>query len=371
MVELTADVDEGRPARWWRGDTRRSRAAPPETPVFLALVRACSVAAMLDPHPGSAKPTIEPRGRGERMRRASVPTGLALVILTVGAPGDAQVRETAVRDPVAAAAAREAFETFITRWNSGDDASLRTAMHFPFATVAGGGALVVDSRPVEFSAGFEQMRDREGWSRSSFDFDSYTVVRSSRDKVHAEIGFSRYRTDGTAYRTSRVFYIITRQDDRWAIQLRTVAASPPDLGPAERDATVRTARQAVLDFFTAFNAGDADGTIAALNHPHLFMPATGGFVVAETPADGPRPGAERLRRENWHMSTIDALEASVVTRDKVHFELTFSRWHPDGTRYWTVPALWIVTRNGNHWGIQVRSLMPATFDSGVAGIVSR
>ena len=25
-------------------------------------------------------------------------------------------------------------------------------------------------------------------------------------------------------------------------------------------------------------------------------------------------------------------------------ELTFTRWHPNGTRYWTVPALWIVTR---------------------------
>lgn len=63
------------------------------------------------------------------------------------------------------------------------------------------------------------------------------------------------------------------------------------------------------------------------------------------------------------MSTIDALEASVVTRDKVYFELTFTRWHHDRTRYWTVPALWIVTRARNHWGIRVRSLMAATLDA--------
>ena len=43
--------------------------------------------------------------------------------------------------------------------------------------------------------------------------------------------------------------------------------------------------------------------------------------------------------------------------------MTFTRWHLDGTRYWTVPALWIVTRAGDHWGIQVRSLLPATFDA--------
>ncbi len=85
----------------------------------------------------------------------------------------------------------------------------------------------------------------------------------------------------------------------------------------------------MLDFFIAFNTGDVDGTVATLNHPHLFMTAGGGFSVAESPGDGPRPDFDRMRRdENWHMSTIDALEASTVTRNKVHFELTFSRWHP-------------------------------------------
>jgi len=137
-----------------------------------------------------------------------------------------------------------------------------------------------------------------------------------------------------------------------------------DLGAAERAEIVSAARRAVLDFFTAFNAGDVDGSVATLNHPHLFMTPGGGFSVAESPADGPRPDFDRMRRvEDWHMSTIDALEPSIVTRNKVHFELTFTRWHPDGTRYWTVPALWIVTRAGDHWGIQVRSLMPATFDA--------
>ena len=237
-------------------------------------------------------------------------------------------------------------------------------MHFPFATVPGGGALIVNDRPEDFAAGFDEMRAREGWSRSSFDFDSYTVLGSSPDKVHAAIGFSRYGADGTAYRTSRVYYIVTRRDDGWAIQLRAPAGEPEDLQADERAEIVAGARRAVLDFFTAFNTGDVDGTVATLNHPHLFMTPGGGFSVAGSPGDGPRPDFDRMRRdEGWHMSTIDALEPSAVTRNKVHFELTFTRWHPDGTRYWTVPALWIVTRAGDHWGIQVRSLMPATFDA--------
>ena len=97
-------------------------------------------------------------------------------------------------------------------------------MHFPFATVGGGGALIVDERPEDFSAGFDQMRANEGWSRSSFDFDSFTVVRASPDQVHVEIGFSRFRADGTAYRTSRVFYIVTRRD-----------GFPPELSHSDDD----------------------------------------------------------------------------------------------------------------------------------------
>ncbi|MCY4661488.1 MAG: hypothetical protein OXF93_17030 [Acidobacteria bacterium] len=289
---------------------------------------------------------------------------LALGILAVGSPALSQTRDAETRHAAAEAAARQALQTFITQWNTAEDANLRRAMHFPFVTVPGGGALVVDDRPQDFSAGFDQMREREGWRSSSFDFDSFTVVRSSPEKVHAEVGFSRYGADGAAYRTSRVFYIVTRRDDRWAIQLRTPAAEPEDLGDDERTQIVASARQAVLDFFTAFNTGDVDGTLATLNHPHLFMTPGGGFAVAESPADGPRPDFDRMRAdEDWHMSTLDELQASIVTRNKVHFELTFTRWHPDGTRYLTVPALWIVTRAEDHWGIQVRSLMPPTFDA--------
>ena len=108
---------------------------------------------------------------------------LALGLLVVAPPGAVQIRDAEAGDEAAETAARQALEAFITQWNTADDASLRRAMHFPFATVPGGGALVVDDQPEDFSAGFDEMRSREGWSRSSFDFDfdSYTAVRSSPD----------------------------------------------------------------------------------------------------------------------------------------------------------------------------------------------
>ncbi len=298
------------------------------------------------------------------MRASLLGIAAALAFLAQGPIEAAQVRDAIVRNGAAEAGARQALLTFITEWNTADNANLRRAINFPFVTVSGGGALIIDTRPEDFSQDFDEMRARQGWDRSSFDFDSYTPVKSSPEKVHAEIGFSRYRADGTRYMTSRVFYILTKQGGNWGVQVRTVAASPADLDADERAEIVSGARQAVLDFFTAFNAGDGEGTIETLNYPHIFMTGGGGFSRAEDAGDGPRPNFAQMRRvENWHMSTIDSLEASIVTRNKVHFELIFTRWHPNGTRYWTVPALWIVTRAGDHWGIQVRSLMPATFDA--------
>ncbi len=283
---------------------------------------------------------------------------LAVVVMVgLGAAG-------ALAQPGPDTEARRALERFIERWNTGDDARLRQAMHFPFATVAGGGVIVVADEPDDFEAGFDGLRADEGWARSAFDFDSFTVLRSSPDKVHVEVDFSRMRADDTVYRQSRVFYIVTREDGRWAIKLRAPARPPQPLDQAARDRIVSEARDAVLGFFTAFNRGDADGTVDTLHHPHLFLTASGGFGVAASEQDGPRPDFDTMRRnEGWHMSSIDALEATSVTPNKVHFQLTFTRWRPDGTRYWTVPAMWIATRADGRWGVQVRSLFPATYDA--------
>ncbi len=82
-------------------------------------------------------------------------TVLALGLLVVAPPGAAQTRDAAAGNEAAETAARQALEAFITQWNTADDANLRQAMHFPFATVPGGGALIVNDRPGDFAAGFD------------------------------------------------------------------------------------------------------------------------------------------------------------------------------------------------------------------------
>jgi len=40
---------------------------------------------------------------------------------------------------------------------------------------------------------------------------------------------------------------------------------------------------------------------------------------------------------------------------KVHFEVVFSRYKADGSKYATYQSLWIVTQRDGTWGVQARS----------------
>ena len=221
--------------------------------------------------------------------------------------------------------------------------------------------MFIASEPSEFTTNFDAMREREGWVRSSF--DSIDVSRSSPDKVHCNVVYSRYGADGTAYRTATVMYVMTRKDGHWGMQFRGPGGpasdeSTPQLRQAEEDA-----RATVLDFFTAFNAADNDQLSKTINLPHAFLLGNGSLIVAEDPSGpGVSTNFDALRqRENWHMGTIDSMEPVSVAANQVCFEIILSRYHPNGMKYRTLPGLWILTRQGGQWGIQFRSLMPVLF----------
>ena len=50
---------------------------------------------------------------------------VALACVAQGAIGSAQVRDADMRDAAGEAAAKQALETFITEWNTADDANLQ------------------------------------------------------------------------------------------------------------------------------------------------------------------------------------------------------------------------------------------------------
>ena len=121
------------------------------------------------------------------------------------------------------------------------------------------------------------------------------------------------------------------------------------------------AQAALEEYFRAWNAADNEGIAEASNFPRLSLGNNGQVVVREAPEDIATDFDLLRQAEGWDHTTLDLFEAVQVSDDKVHFKIVFSRRHEDGTAYRTIPALYVVTQQNGHWGLQLQSVLPATF----------
>ena len=120
------------------------------------------------------------------------------------------------------------------------------------------------------------------------------------------------------------------------------------------------ARAALDEYFRAWNAADNAAVAAISNFPRLSLGQNGQVVVRETPEEI-ATDFDALRQSGWDHQTLDLAEAVHVSADKVHFRVVFSRYTADGNPYTTEPGLYVITNQNGHWGLQLQSILPATF----------
>lgn len=112
---------------------------------------------------------------------------------------------------------------------------------------------------------------------------------------------------------------------------------------------------ATLDrFMASLNRRDEPGLNDTLNFPHVRL-ASGRVTTWETP--GTYRIADFLGRagDGWNESRWEERSVIHAGADKVHFAVVFSRWRADGSALGRYRSIYIVTRLGDHWGIQARS----------------
>jgi hypothetical protein len=118
------------------------------------------------------------------------------------------------------------------------------------------------------------------------------------------------------------------------------------------------AAKAIEAFFNAFNAHNGEAHLNTHHFPHVRINDKGRVSIV--------PNASELlplndvlanltKKEGWHHSTLDCVEVIHASEIKVHFNIRFSRYKADGSKYAVYKSLWIVTKKDNHWGIQARS----------------
>ena len=115
------------------------------------------------------------------------------------------------------------------------------------------------------------------------------------------------------------------------------------------------AAEACLDRFTArFNAKDAAGMDRQLHFPHVIL-AGARVTVWHSPGQLAADFFENLAAAGWSHSAYEAREPILVSPEKVHFRVRYSRRARGGAVLSEHENVWIVTMIDGRWGIAVRS----------------
>ena len=123
------------------------------------------------------------------------------------------------------------------------------------------------------------------------------------------------------------------------------------------------ARAALDGYIAAFNEEDNEAIAAVSNFPRLTIGFGGQIVVRENPEEIFIDFRVLRAAEGWDHTTLDLIDAAHVSADKVHFRVVTSRRLADGRPYRTTPALYVITNQDGHWGLQVQSVLPPTFSA--------
>lgn len=116
------------------------------------------------------------------------------------------------------AAAFDITDALMFAFNEGDLDLFNSTFNFPAVRVLANGVMKIDQAEDHPPAMF----DRSGlpdWDHSAW--ERREVVHAGPDKVHLATRFSRYRSDGSAIDGYESLYVITRQNGRWGVKMRS------------------------------------------------------------------------------------------------------------------------------------------------------
>src|SRR5262249_27613590 len=97
-------------------------------------------------------------------------------------------------------------------------AAWERTFHFPHYRLASGNMTGLDRPGLQDAA--------RGWGSAGSDWhhsswERRRIIHASADKVHVGTKFTRYRADGTKIGSSEPLYIVTKENGRWGVKLRS------------------------------------------------------------------------------------------------------------------------------------------------------
>jgi hypothetical protein len=122
-------------------------------------------------------------------------------------------------DPALETAAMKLLDEYMAAWNSKDVTAWERIFHFPHYRLASGKMTVLERPGQQDEARLWQTMAASGWHHSKW--DRRRIVHASADKIHVDTKFTRYRADGSRIGSYESLYILTKEDGRWGVKLRS------------------------------------------------------------------------------------------------------------------------------------------------------
>jgi len=141
---------------------------------------------------------------------------LSLVIVLT--PCAAPARQKSSSDRRIEAEVMKVLDEYMEAWNRKDLAAWERTFHFPHYRLASGRMNVLDKPGMQDAARVWASAGSD-WHHSKW--DRRRIISSSPDKVHVDTKFTRYRADGSKIGTFESLYIVTKEDGRWGVKLRS------------------------------------------------------------------------------------------------------------------------------------------------------
>ncbi|HEX4904317.1 MAG TPA: hypothetical protein VFU93_02615 [Acidimicrobiales bacterium] len=124
------------------------------------------------------------------------------------------------------------------------------------------------------------------------------------------------------------------------------------------DDDVAAAFEIADEFLRTFNALDAAGHAATLAYPHVRL-ASGTVRIWQDLAEATEQMTTNMalirERLGWDHSKWDHKRLIHAGPGKVHLDVQFTRYRPDGSVIGVYPAVYVVVQTDDGWRIQARS----------------
>lgn len=141
-----------------------------------------------------------------------------LIGLMTATAGSATQKEPKPSAPDIKTEVTKLLDDYMSAWNLKDLAAWERTFQFPHYRLAGGKMSVLD-RPGLQDAARVWASAGSDWHHSKW--DRRRIVHSSPDKVHVDTKFTRCRADGSVIGSFESLYILTKEDGRWGVKMRS------------------------------------------------------------------------------------------------------------------------------------------------------